>query len=93
MGDGCGLLALVLELRDVRARGEGLRSGPGHDHDPNRRIGRELGHDLERRFPHLERDGVVALGIVEDHPADAAVLAGDHLFASHRVLLRRFPGP
>jgi hypothetical protein len=88
VGEGRGLLALVLELRDVGARRERLAARAGDDHDADRRIGGERRHDLERGLPHLERDRVVALGVVEDHPADAAIDAGDHFFAGHGCFLR-----
>src|SRR2546423_773247 len=79
--------ALVLELGDVGARHEGLPSCPGEDHDPDLVVGGEALEDLRGGLPHLERDGVVPLGVVEDHRSDAPFLAGEHLVASLHAAL------
>src|SRR5256712_4061746 len=68
--------ALLFELRDVGAGDEGLVARAGEHHDANGLIGAELGEHRGNRFPHVKRHGVAPLGVVEDEPADGAVLAG-----------------
>ena len=78
-GDGFLVGALVLEFRNVGAGHEGLAAGAGDHHDAHLVVLAEILQDLRRRLPHFQRDGVVALGIVEDQIADAALLAREHL--------------
>ena len=54
------------------------------------RIGAEILEHPRNRFPHVQRDGVAPLGIVEDEPADRAVLARDDpdRFARRQITLR-----
>jgi hypothetical protein len=71
--------ALVRELGDIGARDERLAAGARQHHDAHILILAASRPGCARRLPHLQRDGVVALGIVEDHGADAAILAREHL--------------
>jgi hypothetical protein len=53
--------------------------------------GEESVEDLLGGFPHLERHGVVLLGIVECHDPDTAFLAGQHLRHVDRKILQADP--
>ena len=68
---GGGVSALRRELRDVRARGEGLLARPAQHDDADRRIGRERPNYLGKRLPHLEADGIQPRGIAQHEPRDA----------------------
>ena len=63
---------------------------PREDDHADLRVGLEGGDDPRHRRPHVERHRVVLLRLVEDHPADAALLAGDHLRRAeiHVLILR-----
>src|SRR6516165_209843 len=74
--------ALLLELGNICARYERLAAGAREHRDADRVVPLELVEDFRHRFPHVERDGVVARRIVEQHPADRPVLAGDHPFST-----------
>ena len=50
-----------------------------HDNHMHVRIVAELIEDGARRRPHLHRNGVVTLRVVEDHVADPAFFAREHL--------------
>ena len=67
--------AFLLEARDVGAGHEGLAAVAGDHHHLDVVVAAEVVEHLARRLPHVERDGVVTLRIVEDHVADAALLA------------------
>src|SRR5882762_507374 len=69
--------ALVLELRDVGARDERLVAGSGEHDDPHLLIRFKFCKNGGDGLPHVDRDGVAALGIVEDQPADGAFLLRD----------------
>src|SRR5205085_11520941 len=71
--------ALILEFGHVGARDERLSTRSCQNDDANVLVGREVVEDLRCGLPHLERNGVVTLGIVEDHRPDASILAGEHL--------------
>src|SRR6266480_492567 len=79
--------ALVLELRDVGAGDEGLVARPGEHDDPHLLIRFKFCKNGGDRLPHVDRDGVAALGIVEDQPADGAFLLRDDAF-SHQTTPR-----
>src|SRR5581483_6527388 len=82
---------LLLEFGDVGAGHEGLAAGAGEDDDADLRVMHEIVENRGRRFPHVERDSVVPFRIVEDHVADAAFLARQHLVRlthSSRPLVR-----
>src|SRR3954466_15747236 len=87
---------LALELRDVGAGDEGAVPCPcQHDH-ADRGIGVEILEHARDRLPHGERHRVAARRIVEDEPADRAVLARvDPRFAfrldAHITLRSRMP--
>jgi hypothetical protein len=66
--------ALLLELRDVGAGDEGLVACPGQHHDPDRCVLFKILQNRGNRLPHVERNRVAALGVVEDQPAERAVL-------------------
>src|SRR5262249_18162121 len=78
--------ALAFELRDVGAGDEGLAArAREHHHAHLVVLGEALEHPARRR-PHVERYGVMTLGIVEDHIADAPVLAREHLVGLGHVV-------
>src|SRR3954463_13542464 len=88
--------ALVLELRDVGAGDEGPLARPCQHDDADRGIGVEIREHARDRLPHGERHRVAARRIVEDQPADRAVLARvDPRFAfrldAHITLRSRMP--
>src|SRR6202521_3492201 len=78
-GDRFLTCPFVLELRYVGARDEGLAAGPSQHNDAHIVVLRKLVEEECGRLPHLERNGVVAFGVVEDDVADAALLARKHL--------------
>src|SRR6185437_5728979 len=57
--------ALVLELRDVVARGERLLALAGEDREAHARVARGAFEDDGQRLPDLERERVVLRGVVE----------------------------
>src|SRR2546426_1720624 len=69
--------ALVLELRDVGAGDEGLVARPGEHDDPHLLIRFKCCKNRGDGLPHIDRDRVAALRIVEDQPADGAFLLRD----------------
>src|SRR5712691_10746408 len=69
--------ALVLELRDVGARHERLVTRPGEHDDPHLLIRFKFCKNGGDGLPHVDRDGVAALRVVEDQPADGAFLLRD----------------
>src|SRR5262249_49433695 len=81
--------AFAFELRDVGAGDEGLAACAREHYHAHLVILGEALEDPARRRPHIERYGVMTLGIVEDHVADAPVLAREHLgvlgHAVHRL--------
>src|SRR5205807_8294004 len=79
--------ALVLELRDVGAGDERLVAGAGEHHHADLAVSVESLEHLRHRLPHVDRDGVAALGIVEDQPADGAFLLRNDAF-SHQTTPR-----
>src|SRR5262249_16224167 len=80
---------LALELRDIRAGDEGLAAGAGEHHDPHLVVFGEVLEDLAGRRPHVERHGIVPLGVVEDHVADAPILARQHFLSLGHVVHNR----
>ena len=54
-------------------------AGAGQNDHTHLRVALEVGDDVGHRAPHLVGHGVVLFRLVEDHPADTAILAGDHL--------------
>src|SRR5204863_3656552 len=84
--------ALVLELGNIGAGHERLAAGAGHDDDADAVIVAEIVENAGGRFPHVERDRVMAFRIVEDQIADAPVLARQHLVGlAHGWLLNWKP--
>src|SRR5713226_9414681 len=79
--------ALVLELRDVGAGDERLVACAGEYHHADLAIGVEAVEHPRHRLPHVDRDGIAALGIVEDQPADGAFLLRNDAF-SHQTTPR-----
>src|SRR5262249_17704063 len=74
------------ELRDVGAGDEGLAArAREHHHAHLVVLGEALEHPARRR-PHVERYGVMTLWVVEDHIADAPVLAREHLVGLGHVV-------
>src|SRR5438876_454922 len=69
--------ALVLELRDVGAGDERLVARPGEHDDPHLLIRFKCCKNRGDGLPHIDRDRVAALRIVEDQPADGAFLLRD----------------
>ena len=53
--------AVLLEVADVRARGEGCFTRTGDDHATDVPVGVQVAQQLGQRNPHVQRDGV-ALG-------------------------------
>ena len=73
--------AVAFEMLDARTVSYGeLEAGAGEHRHPHLRVGLEGAEHVRDRPPHIQRDRVAALGVVEDHPADLAVLAADQLF-------------
>src|SRR6267143_2162287 len=68
---------LVLALRDVGAGNERLVAGSGEHDDPHLLIRFKFCKNGGDGLPHIDRDRVAALGIVEDQPADGAFLLRD----------------
>src|SRR6266850_933250 len=64
--------ALVLELRDIGARDERLVARPGEHDDPHLLIRFKFCKNGGDGLPHVDRDRVAALRVVEDQPADGA---------------------
>src|SRR6266403_383966 len=79
--------ALALELRDVGAGDERLVAGPGEHDDPHLLIRFKFCKNGGDGLPHVDRDGVAALGVVEDQPADGAFLLRHDAF-SHQTTPR-----
>ena len=76
--------APLLELGDVGAGDERLITRAAQDDDADRVVGGELVHVLGHRFPHLLAHRVALLRLVEDDPADRAVLFHHELRSRHR---------
>ena len=81
------LLQPGLEFGNVRARHEGLAARASEDHDLHVRIVLESLQDDRNGFPHLLRDRIAAVRIVEDQPAGPAI--GD----PHQLVQRTFNPP
>src|SRR5882672_5103276 len=72
----CGRTVLLV-LRYIRPGNEGLVAlALEHDHADLGVLLEAVEH-LGYRFPHVDRDGVPARGVVEGEPADRALLLGD----------------
>src|SRR5262245_32965896 len=80
--------ALAFEFRNVGAVDESLAARAGQHDDANVVVLGEVLENPARRRPHVERYRVMTLGIVEDHVADAPVLAREHLVGLGHVVHR-----
>ena len=60
---------------------EGALARPRQDDDAHRRVGLVGGDDLRHGQPHLVGDGIVLLGLIENHPADAILNLRPIIFA------------
>ena len=77
--DILGAGPLLLEFRDIRARGKSLAAGPANHKKPCLGIGRHAVHLGSACLVHGKRDGVMPLGIVDHHMADPVDDAGKKL--------------
>ncbi len=78
---GGGVLAVLLELGDVRAGREGVGARPAVDDRAHRVVLRQaLGHHRDLR-PHREADGIAHLGPVEHDGRDRTVLLDQDVVA------------
>jgi hypothetical protein len=78
----------LLELRDVGAGHERLIARAAQDDDPDRVVALEVLHVVGHQLPHIQADGVALLRLVEDDPADRAVLLEQQLARfAHDALL------
>src|SRR5437868_4493178 len=75
--------ALLLELRDVGARDERLVARAGEHHCPHVGVRGKVVERARHCLPHVERDRVAPLRVVEDEPADRALLAADETLRAH----------
>ena len=79
------VLPLVLELRDVGAGDERLIARASQDHHADGVVARQLLDVAGHGFPHLLAHRVAFVRLVEDDPADGAVLLHQEL-VSHEGL-------
>src|SRR5262249_33146021 len=76
----------LFEFGNVSARDEGLATGAGDDDNANVLVVLEFLEKTRRCLPHLQRNSIVALRIVEGQIADLAFLAREHLISlSHQL--------
>ena len=77
LGDRQALRAVLLELRDVGAGGEGFRARAPKHHAAHLVVGVEAFHRRRDAAPHGAVDRILALGMVEHDPAHCAALFDD----------------
>jgi hypothetical protein len=75
----------LLELGDVGARDERDVPLAAQHHHPHGRVRSQVGHRLGDLPPHLHGDGVAALGLVEDDPAQGPFLLDANAAAHGRA--------
>jgi hypothetical protein len=75
MRDGFFVRALVLEFGNIRAGDESLVARAGENDDTDVLVLLELGKMIYDRLPHLERERVQAIGVVENEMRNAGFLA------------------
>src|SRR5262249_61711071 len=78
----------LFDRRDGGARHECLFARASQDDDPDRVVALEVFYVVGHELPHVQADGVALLRLVEDDPADRAVLLEQQLGRlAHDVLL------